>query len=69
MTRPTRQQAARVFVLIVIVVCVSRTDVWEIAYKLMIVVLHATRECLDEPPKPAKLMELAKEGMFDLIKK
>lgn len=72
--RPTKRRVVRTFVLVVIVVCLSREDVWDIAYRLLIVTMHAAWEYMDAPMpsltiKPAALVKLAKEGLFELVKK
>lgn len=71
----TRRRATRTFVLVVIVICLSRENVWDVAYKLLIVSLHGIWECMDSPLpmassfKPSALVKLAKEGLFELAKR
>lgn len=72
--RPTKRRVVRTFVLVIVVVCLSRENVWDVAYKLLIVSMHGVWECLDSPMpsmtfKPATLLKLAKEGLFDLVKR
>lgn len=72
--RPTKRRVVRTFVLVVVVVCLSRENVWDIAYKLLIVTMHGIWECMDSPLpsmtfKPNALVKLAKDGLFELVKK
>lgn len=72
MGTPGKRRAARVVVLVIIVVCVSRSDVLDIAYKLMIVILHGAWECLEDPApdlSPSRLVKLCKDSIFELAKK
>lgn len=74
--RPTRRRVIRVCVLVIIVVCLSRENVWDIVYKVLIVSLHGVWEYLDAPLptpaailKPQALVKLVKDGLFELVKK
>lgn len=72
--RPAPRNVVRTAVLVVIVVCLSRENVWDITYRLLIVTLHGVWESLDSPMptlsiRPSALLKLAKEGLFELVKK
>lgn len=70
----TRRRVARTLVLIVIVVCVSRENVWDVAYKLLVVSLHSAWEFMDAPVpslaslKPTALYQMAKDAVYELVK-
>lgn len=73
MRAESKRRVVRVVVLVIVVVCISRMDIWDIGYKVMIVSLHGVWEWLDAPVpltfKPARWITVAKDALFELVKK